>query len=89
MRRKTKTKKSKLACQKIHAKKRARQRHGIILSDRGIQTIVTTIQNGQAELIERQSMRVGIYKVSYDGYDFKVVYDRKRKTLATVLPISA
>lgn len=78
-----KKKNSKKKCQTFHARRRAEQRFGIQLN---IDEAVKAIQNGNAKLIERQSLRVTVWLVEQDGKKFPVVYDKQRQSIATVLP---
>lgn len=80
---------SKAINQKKHARRRAAARYAVNLHDDAQERIVRSIQSGEARLIRRQSQRVGVYEVSHEGKKLPVVYDRKRKTLITVLPEEA
>ena len=76
----------KAAGQRRHAKRRAAERHGIVLNKFDIKQAVLQIQNGSALFLERQSLRVTKWSVALGGKRVSVVYDRKSHTLATVLP---
>lgn len=65
---------------------RCLQRHGFYLEPHGHKTIIKAIQEGRAKPIERQSNRITLFRVEYNGKFLRVAYDNKRKTLATVLP---
>jgi len=69
-----------------HAKRRARQRYGISLSDHDYLQIVKKIQDGDAEFLEHQTQRVAVYKVEYKGDLFIAVYDQQRENVCTFLP---
>ena len=76
-------------CQRIHAKRRAEQRFGLTLNRRDMRQIVLNIQSGDVELarfISRQSNRVTLWNVRWDGNWYRVVYDTTRGTLVSVLP---
>lgn len=72
--------------QKRHFNCRMYQRYGLILSDGEYKNIVSLIRKGRATLVERQSLRIGIFDVRIRDKKYRVVYDRKRKTLVTVFP---
>lgn len=76
---------SKLKCQRRHARRRFRERTGLNFSEKKERAFISKIQNNEAQLLENQSQRVGLYKVNYEGTDYKVVYDRNRKVIVTVL----
>jgi hypothetical protein len=69
-----------------HACVRAAQRYGIYLDDDAHQRIVEQIQAGQCELIERQSLNRTIWRVTHEGIVMGVVYDKRHKALATLIP---
>ncbi len=69
-----------------HAYVRAAQRYGICLDEKDHQRIVERIQEGQCELIERQSLNRTIWRVTHEGIVMGVVYDKRHKALATVIP---
>lgn len=73
---------SKRKAQLRHAKVRALERYGITVGNRTLAEMVQDIQQGRAEFLERQSLRVTLWRVR--GY--KVVYDRTRKTIVSFLP---
>ena len=75
--------------QRKHAKRRAFERFGLTLHADAQRQIVRSIQDREARLIRRQSRRVLVFEVEYDGRKLPVVYDCKRKTIVTVLPQEA
>lgn len=78
---------SKSACQKKHAKNRARERFQIIFNNQQLKDIVQKIQKNQLKFIERQSNRITIWELSLpDNKSCCVVYDKMRKTIVTFLP---
>lgn len=81
--------KNKTEAQNKHAKQRALERYGIDLTRHKRQEIINKIQNGIAVLVRKQSHRVSIFSVKFEGQEVIVVYDRQRKTLASFLPIEA
>ena len=72
-----------------HSTFRAKQRYFLSLSKEDILSIVTLIQLNLPETTEfvcSESNRISIWKVLYQEKWLVVVYDKKRHTLATVLP---
>jgi len=69
-----------------HAYVRAAQRYGICLDEHDHQLIVERIQAGQCELIERQSLAKTVWRINYNGTVMGVVYDKRRKAIATLIP---
>ena len=77
--------KDKAASQTLHAKRRALERFGIRLSDKGVAELIQTIQSNGAQFVRRESNRVAVYRMEIDGASALVVYDRSRKTIVTVM----
>jgi len=73
-------------CQTIHAKRRAIERYGLKLNKRNIMDIVKKIINNQAIFVEKQSCSRSIFMVEFSGHQLKVVYDKTRKSLRSILP---
>ena len=72
--------------QRIHAKKRAWERHGVMLATADLHEMVRMIQEGKAEALGRKTCRISMFRVRWEGLTLEVAYDRKRKEIATVLP---
>ena len=75
----------------IHAKRRALERCGSVIGERRLMEIVKEIQQGKAKFIRRSSNRVSIWEVAVQpGSErrYHAVYDNKRKTIVTFLPIN-
>lgn len=68
-----------------HAQQRALERYGIALRQSDLDAIVRLIIKGESQLVERQSLRVSVHDVSWDGQTIRVVYDKQRRSIATVL----
>lgn len=81
--------KDKAHAQNMHAKKRALERYGIDLNRHKRQEIINKIQDGIAILVRKQSHRIFIFSLKFEGQEVVVVYDRLRKTLASFLPLEA
>ena len=76
---------SKKKCQQFHTKKRSLERFGIMLTERDQKQICMKIQNGDSIVYRKQSNRVVVHDVEYCGRTIRVVYDKIRKSIATVL----
>lgn len=74
------------AGQNVHAKKRALERYGLILNKSDIMEIVKQIIRGSAICLGKQTCSRTIFLTTYKGVELKVVYDKKRKSLRTILP---
>lgn len=77
---------SKARSQELHARQRFRERHGLEVSRADLDRIGALIRSGKSTVVERQSNRVVVHDVEYEGRTRRVVYDRHRKTIVTVLP---
>lgn len=71
---------------KKHFRRRFRERFGIDVHKDLYEKIIKQIRTGKAELVERKSNRVKLYKVVIDETEYQVIYDKLRKTLVTVFP---
>jgi len=84
-----------------HARRRLKQRYGLKYSDDMLSKIKRAMDNSQAKCIHRQSIRVGIFEMSYhvgkkDILDMtmdiksptllRFAYDKERHTIITFLP---
>lgn len=78
--------KSKSSSQIQHFKKRMYERHGLVIGKNEYNKILNNVKSGDAEFVEKQSLRVSKYIVEYNGIKLIVIYDKQRKTLVTVLP---
>ena len=80
---------SKVEGQREHAAVRSLERYGVWLDRSHQREIILQIQSGRdATFLERRSNRVSIWQVIYHGRPMRVVYDKKRHSLATVLPVA-
>jgi len=77
--------KSKKKCQAMHAMKRARERFGINLN---MESLVKEIQSQKLTFIERQSLRITLWRRIADDLDIVLVYDNRTKQVATLYPYS-
>jgi hypothetical protein len=51
--------------------------------------MVRLIQSGRAQFVRRFSARVSLFLVDACGLGVPAIYDSKRKTIVTVLPMQA
>ena len=84
MRFKTRPKKTKAL--RAHAKLRALQRYDLDLTAKMRRKIIEEIQQQRSIHLETQSNRVSIHLVEVEARDIRVVYDKIRKEIVTVLP---
>ena len=79
---------SKGQAESIHTRRRAAERYGINLNRDARRAIVKMMQErGQDFEGERQSNNRTIFTLPYEGTLMKVVYDKARHCLVTVLPL--
>lgn len=71
--------------QQRHTQQRALARTGLNISARQQDAIVQQIQRGECTLVRKQSNRVTVFDVEYEEMTLRVVYDRQRKSLATIM----
>lgn len=76
--------------QRDHFKKRAKERYGLDINRFLYKDLVSLIQRGKAQLIERQSRRLAAFWLYLEGelsgHKMRVIYDNQRGTLVTALP---
>ncbi|KKM06927.1 hypothetical protein LCGC14_1739070 [marine sediment metagenome] len=73
--------------QRVHARRRAKLRYGIKLSRQRVQEIIKKIQRGRSKFVKRTSNTKSVFYVTCGDVKMKVVYDSKRKSIVTVLPL--
>ncbi len=76
---------SKLQTVLKHANRRCKERFGVSLKKAEQRELVKLIQQHEAVFVERQSNRITVWDVFYKGRDMRVVYDKSRKAIVTVL----
>jgi len=76
---------SKLAAQRAHAKKRFKERHGIDFNRNVRRFFISSIIDGKARFVQKQTNRVAVYDVDYNNKVYRVIYDRTRKNIITVM----
>lgn len=86
--------KNKAVAQKIHAGRRAAERFDLNLTEEKyieLHNLIISVRIGfiskQCFLAKRQSIRVYVYAVQMDEKWMPVVYDNKRKTIVSFLPM--
>lgn len=77
---------SKIQSNRIHAKKRAWRRYGLVLNRNDLREIVQKIQAGRGTCLGRTSLARSKWQVEHQGRTLVVVYDKKRHVVITVLP---
>ena len=80
---------SKKESQIKHAIKRAKQRFELSLTKTDLIDIVRNIQNNiDCVFIKKQSNRVSIFIIKYKDQQYRVVYDKERKSIVTFLHLN-
>lgn len=68
-----------------HAKRRFKKRFDISLNENQYTQLINRIKKGQADFVKRQSNRVTIWDLEFEGHDIRVVYDKKTSAIVTAL----
>lgn len=76
---------SKLTAERIHAKRRARERLGINLNRFARRELVKRIMTGKCRCLYRQSHRVSVFRDTINNREIDIVYDKTRHTIITFL----
>ena len=82
----SKNKNGKITAERIHAKKRFLERYGLVFSKEVRLKFERLIRCHQSCIVEKQSNRISVHDVIYNGEVYRVVYDKNRKTIVTALP---
>jgi hypothetical protein len=77
---------TKTAAERAHAKRRFAERHFRWVTNRDLDAMADLIRQGEARFVRRSTLRVSVFDVDHDGGSFRVVYDRHRGQVVTVLP---
>jgi hypothetical protein len=72
-------------CERIHVKRRFKERFGIDLTRIKRRDIINMILSGRATFIEKESNRISLYDVNIEHQVIRVAYDRLRKELVTAM----
>ena len=67
---------------KAHFQRRSLERIGFLLDEK---ELIKKIQNNELEFIERQSNRVTVFKYERGGKFYRLIYDKARKQIITIL----
>ena len=62
------------------------ERYELELNRTQLKEIIGKCRNGSAKLLQSHSIRVKEFLVSWEGKEFRVLYDRLRKEIITFLP---
>ncbi len=76
---------SKRRDQQRHAQQRALARTGLNIGQRQQDAIVDKIRTGEAVFVRKESNRISVFDVEYEETTLRVVYDKQRKSLATIM----
>lgn len=78
---------SKKKSERLHARRRARERYGIEVGAHTRRRIIQAIQAGRSKPVRRTSNRNTVHDVTLDDeLVVRVVYDNQRKEIVTFLP---
>lgn len=69
-----------------HAKKRAKERYDLSLTNEDLNALVKLIQNNKGIFVKRMSLNRTMFLVEYKNQNLKVVYDKARHAVVTLLP---
>lgn len=67
---------------KSHFQRRSLERIGVLLDDK---ELVKKIQANELEFVERQSNRVSVFRYKFREKSYRLVYDKTRKQIITIL----
>lgn len=67
---------------KKHFFRRSLERVGVLLDENDL---IRKIQNHELEFVERQSNRKTVFRLEYNGQKYRIVYDKVRKQIITIL----
>lgn len=77
--------KDKSESQEEHFRRRMRERFGVSVDQNTYSQFVRIIQGNQARFVERQSGRITVWDINFQGETLRVVYDKNRKKVVTAL----
>jgi hypothetical protein len=69
-----------------HSRRRVVERYGAELSEDNIRTIGRLIREGRSKLLRKDSINFSKHLVEFEGTEYRVVYDKKRRAVVTFLP---
>ena len=68
-----------------HARRRFEKRFNISLNDNQYKQLINIIRKGKATFVKKQSNRVSLWDLEFEGHQIRVVYDKKTKAIVTAL----
>lgn len=68
-----------------HARRRFDQRFDISLNDNQYLQLVNRVKKGNGTFVRKQSNRVSIWDIEFEGNLIRVVYDKKTSAIVTAL----
>ena len=68
-----------------HARNRFQKRFDIRLNDNQYNQIVNRVKKGRASFVRRQSNRISLWDLDFEGQRIRVVYDKKTAAIVTAL----
>lgn len=78
--------KSKAYNQRMHAKRRLKERYDIDYTPSLRTILINTIQRGNARFLRRTSNRTTVWRILIGSKSVICVYDKNRKEIVTFLP---
>lgn len=78
---------SKIQNQIYHARRRAKERYNLELTQDLHRLLVRKIQDQRGTYLGRRSKRTSVWEVTHLKQTYKVVYDKIRKVIVTFLPV--
>ncbi len=77
-------KEEKQAVATYHAKQRLEQRHGIVMTQDMVNSMVSDIQNKKAEFLKDTRDQSQSWIVAYEGKKYRVIYHTVKETIITI-----
>ena len=68
-----------------HARKRFEARFDVSLNENQYTQMINRIKKGKAKFVQRQSNRVSLWDIEFEGHLIRVVYDKKTSAIVTAL----
>jgi hypothetical protein len=81
----TRNKVDKAKAQRIHAKKRAKERYNLDINKELYRSFIDRVHDGRRIEVFRQSRRLVCYKIWHDEKDIYFIFDQNRNTIVTFL----
>ncbi len=82
----SKNSRTKKQCQRLHARRRFLERCSLCFTRDIEKSFIQAITDGRVGFVEQQSLRIYVYDVPFNYRLYRVVYDRTRNVIVTVLP---